>query len=87
MLVATVAIYACMVLIGRRHWTGGKDGNTMAWHYLARILALVVVTVAMVLTFRQLGPVPARHHRRQGQFAGPGDEEVDPRIGLQTNRS
>ncbi len=36
-LVSAVALYACMVLIGRRHWTGGKDGNTMAWHYLARV--------------------------------------------------
>ncbi len=31
-LAAVVALYVCMVLIGRRHWTGGKDGNAMAWH-------------------------------------------------------
>ncbi|TWT76518.1 ABC-type uncharacterized transport system [Planctomycetes bacterium CA13] len=51
-LVAIVAIYASMVLIGRRHWTGGKDGNTMAWHYLARVLALVVFTAGAVTLFR-----------------------------------
>ena len=51
-LVAAVAIYVCMVLIGRRHWTGGKDGNTMAWHYIARTLALVVFTVGAVALFR-----------------------------------
>ncbi|MEM8667935.1 MAG: Gldg family protein [Planctomycetota bacterium] len=51
-LVAAVGIYACMVLIGRRHWTGGKDGNTMAWHYIARILALIVFTSGSVLLFR-----------------------------------
>ncbi|MCG8648507.1 MAG: Gldg family protein, partial [Pirellulales bacterium] len=51
-LVATVALYLCMVLIGRRHWTGGKDGNTMAWHYLARALALVVFTSGAVVLFR-----------------------------------
>ena len=51
-LVAMIALYACMVLIGRRHWTGGKDGNTMAWHYLARILAFVVFTTGAVITFR-----------------------------------
>ena len=51
-LVTAVALYACMVLIGRRHWTGGKDGNTMAWHYLVRILALVLVTGAVVTIFR-----------------------------------
>lgn len=51
-LVASVALYACMVLIGRRHWTGGKDGNTMAWHYLARVGALVVITIGAVVLFR-----------------------------------
>ncbi len=66
-LVATVAIYACMVLIGRRHWTGGKDGNTMAWHYLARILALVVVTVALVVTFRNWDFL--RHDTTEGKVS------------------
>ena len=41
-----------MVLIGRRHWTGGKDGNTMAWHYIARVMALTIVTISLVVTFR-----------------------------------
>lgn len=52
LLVATVALYVCMVLIGRRHWTGGKDGNTMAWHYLARVAAMIVITVGAVTLFR-----------------------------------
>lgn len=52
LLVAGVALYLCMVLIGRRHWTGGKDGNTMAWHYLARFLALVLITGGAVAFFR-----------------------------------
>jgi ABC-2 type transport system permease protein len=52
LLVAVVAVYTCMVLIGRRHWTGGKDGNTMAWHYIARVLALIVFTVGAVTLFR-----------------------------------
>jgi ABC-2 type transport system permease protein len=51
-LAAIVALYVCMVLIGRRHWTGGKDGNTMAWHYIARTLALVLITGGAVLLFR-----------------------------------
>lgn len=51
-LAASVALYICMVLIGRRHWTGGKDGNTMVWHYLARTLALVAVTGSAVVLFR-----------------------------------
>ena len=51
-LVTVVALYCCMVLIGRRHWTGGKDGNAMVYHYLLRTLALVVVTAAGVILFR-----------------------------------
>lgn len=52
-LVAVVALYGCMVLIGRRHWTGGKDGNSMVWHYLARVLALAVITGGAVTVARQ----------------------------------
>ena len=66
-LVAVVAIYTCMVLIGRRHWTGGKDGNTMAWHYLGRILALAVMTVAMVITFRNWDVF--RHDTTEGKVS------------------
>jgi ABC-2 type transport system permease protein len=51
-LIAAIGLYACMVLIGRRHWTGGKDGNTMAWHYIVRILALVVITGSAVVFLR-----------------------------------
>lgn len=52
LMAAAVALYICMVLIGRRHWTGGKDGNTMAWHYLARVLALVLITGGSVVLAR-----------------------------------
>ncbi len=51
-LAASVALYVCMVLIGRRHWTGGKDGNGMVWHYLARIAALLLITGGAVTVFR-----------------------------------
>ncbi len=51
-LVAAAALYVCMILIGRRHWTGGKDGNQMAWHYVARAVAFVVFVVGAVMLFR-----------------------------------
>ena len=51
-LAAVIALYVCMVLIGRRHWTGGKDGNSMAWHYLARTAALVVFAGGSVVLAR-----------------------------------
>ena len=50
--VAAIALYTCMVLIGRRHWTGGKDGNTMAWQYLVRIGALIAITTSSVILVR-----------------------------------
>ena len=50
--VAAIALYTCMVLIGRRHWTGGKDGNTMAWQYLVRIVALIAITTSCVILVR-----------------------------------
>ena len=37
--IAGVCLYLAMVLIGRRHWAGGRDGNSMGWHYLVRVLA------------------------------------------------
>ncbi len=66
-LVASVAIYACMVLIGRRHWTGGKDGNTMAWHYIARIFALIAFTTGSVVVFRNWDLV--RYDLTEGQVS------------------
>ncbi len=66
-LVASVALYICMVLIGRRHWTGGKDGNTMAWHYIARVLALGAITVGAVVIFRNREFV--RHDFTEGKVS------------------
>ncbi len=67
LLVATVALYVCMVLIGRRHWTGGKDGNTMAWHYLARVFALILLTVGAVIVFRNKDVM--RHDLTEGKVS------------------
>lgn len=45
-LVVVFGLYLCMVLIGRRHWSGGKDGNTMFLHFLSRVLMLGVIVFA-----------------------------------------
>lgn len=67
LLAAIVALYVCMVLIGRRHWTGGKDGNTMAWHYIARTLALILVTGGAVVLFRNKDVI--RHDATEGKVS------------------
>ena len=53
--VAIVAamLYFCMVLIGRRHWQGGRDGHSMGGHYLVRTLALIAIAVGVTMTFHQ----------------------------------
>ncbi len=51
-LATMVGLYVCMVLIGRRHWTGGKDGNGMALHYVARIFALLLIATSAVVILR-----------------------------------
>ncbi len=51
-LLAIVGLYLCMVLIGRRHWSGGKEGNTMFLHYFTRILLLGAIAVLGSFFFR-----------------------------------
>jgi len=38
-----------LLLIGRRHWLGGRDGTSMLWHYLLRAVFLVITAVSVVL--------------------------------------
>jgi ABC-2 type transport system permease protein len=44
-LIAIFGLYLCMVLIGRRHWSGGKDGNKMFLHFFARVVLLAAIVV------------------------------------------
>lgn len=41
--IAAVMLYVCMVLIGKRHWGTGEDGDSRWGHYLARALSLLVI--------------------------------------------
>jgi ABC-2 type transport system permease protein len=52
LLVAALGIYLCMVLIGKRHWSGGRDGNSKLAHYLTRIALLVVIAIGGSMFFR-----------------------------------
>jgi len=44
-----VGIYLSMVLIGRRHWLGGKDGESMLGHFLVRTTCALVIAVSATL--------------------------------------
>jgi ABC-2 type transport system permease protein len=47
LMLVVVMLYLCMVLIGRRHWLGGRDGRSLFGHYLARASALIVIAAAL----------------------------------------
>ncbi len=51
-LLIVLGLYLCMVLIGRRHWSAGKDGNTMFLHYFTRVIALTAIFLAGTFLFR-----------------------------------
>lgn len=51
-LVATLGVYLCMVLIGRRHWVGGKESNPLLAQYLLRTLCLIGIVVGGTMLFR-----------------------------------
>ena len=51
LLIVAVGVYLSMVLVGRRHWLGGRDGQSMLGHYLIRSLALVALLVGVNVVF------------------------------------
>lgn len=47
--IVVMMLYLCMVLIGRRHWMGGRDNPGMAGHYAVRTLAILVIGVSLTV--------------------------------------
>ncbi len=47
--IAVVGIYLSLVLIGRRHWMGGRDGQSLLGHLLVRAIALTVAAISLVM--------------------------------------
>ena len=52
--IVLVCLYVSMVLIGRRHWAGRRDGSQMGLHYVFRSLALVAGALGVVLVLRTI---------------------------------
>jgi ABC-2 type transport system permease protein len=50
-MIIAVGIYLSMVLIGRRHWSGGRDGESMFLHFFVRALALIVIAAGLSFVF------------------------------------
>lgn len=53
--IVAAMLYLSMVLIARRHWTGGKDAGERAAHYLARGIALLVFVGSLVALCERSG--------------------------------
>jgi ABC-2 type transport system permease protein len=51
LMVTVLGLYVSMVMIGRRHWSGGRDGNSLFGHFLARAIALVLIAVGLNVFF------------------------------------
>jgi ABC-2 type transport system permease protein len=52
-LIVAVMLYLCMVLIGRRHWQGGRAGVSYGFHYLTRFISLAVIGWGLVVIFHR----------------------------------
>lgn len=50
--IVVVCLYVSMVLIGRRHWTGRRDGARMGTHYVVRTCGLAAAALGVVLMLR-----------------------------------
>jgi len=50
-MIVVVGLYVSMVLIGSRHWWGGRDGTSLIGHYCTRILSLIVIAIGLTATF------------------------------------
>lgn len=44
-LIVVLGIYLSIILVGRRHWLGGRDGQSMLGHYLVRALSIFLILV------------------------------------------
>ncbi len=47
--IVVVMLYLSMVLIGRRHWMGGRDGHSLFGHFLVRAVALAVAAISVAI--------------------------------------
>ncbi len=46
--IVAVMLYVCVILIGRRHWLGGRDGQSLIGHYFARGIALIGIAIGSI---------------------------------------
>ncbi|MEE2641114.1 MAG: Gldg family protein [Planctomycetota bacterium] len=81
--IAVIGVYLSLVLIGRRHWIGGKDGSSMIWHFVIRVpmILVIVVTTTMIVQNSGLNRV-LRYDASEGKVSSlmPQTNEILNRI-------
>ncbi len=48
-MLTAVMLYLAMILIGRRHWRGGSDGQSKLGHYALRAVCLILIAFAVTV--------------------------------------
>ena len=52
LLLTVLGLYLCMILIGKRHWSSGKNGNEKLAHYILRAVCLAAIVLGASVFFR-----------------------------------
>ena len=47
--IVAIGIYLSLILIGRRHWLGGRDGTSLFWHFILRAALVVMIAISAVM--------------------------------------
>lgn len=55
--VIAIGVYLSVVLVGRRHWRGGRDGHSLLGHYAVRTLSLLVLAASLTAFFAYRDPI------------------------------
>jgi ABC-2 type transport system permease protein len=73
-MIAVVMLYISIVLIGRRHWGGREEEQSMWAHYLARALGLVAIVIGINLFI-------SHHNALRADMTSENINSLSPRTG------
>jgi len=74
--IVVIGVYLSLILIGRRHWLGGRDGTSMFWHYILRAAFLLVIAIGVVLIVQHSPLNRARIDISDGQVSTLAPETI-----------
>lgn len=76
-MIIVVMLYLSMVLIGRRHWLGGRDGAGLGGHYCLRALCLVGLAAGITATIDHKNSSRTRLDVTSEQLSRLSDKTLD----------